>query len=139
MYPVRPRTSFTATSSTFLFPLTAARAFRSSSAFAGMHAMRTPERSPRATRVLKTCSGGMPIFSATLGALRSVSSTEIELRIRRNACHEDAGAIAARHQGLEDLLGRHADLFRHAGRAQVCLIHRVFAQFVGNARGIQNT
>ena len=51
---------------------------------------------------------------------------------------QDARAIAARHQRLEDLLRRHADLLRHARRAQVVLVHGVFAQFVVNARSIQN-
>src|ERR1035437_5003319 len=74
-----------------------------------------------------------PLVSAGRG-----QSFQIELRIGRDACHEDTGAIAAHHQGLEHLLGRHADFFRHAGRAQVSLVHGVFPQFVVNARGIQN-
>src|SRR5260370_32320914 len=33
-----------------------------------------PPRSPRTTSVLKTCSGGMPIFAATVSAVRSLGS-----------------------------------------------------------------
>jgi hypothetical protein len=41
-------------------------------------------------------------------------------------------AVAARHQRLEYLLGRQADLARNGFRAQVVGIDRVRAQFVGD-------
>src|SRR5208337_5244927 len=37
--------------------------------------MEIPLRSPRATSVLKTCSGGKPILAATVSAARSSGST----------------------------------------------------------------
>ena len=51
-----------------------AAALRSSAAAAGTQAMRTPLLSPRATRVLKTCSSGTPRLCATVTAERSAGS-----------------------------------------------------------------
>jgi hypothetical protein len=57
--------------STFLLPLAVAIAFKSSSEFPGIQAIKTPVLSPRATNVLNTCSRGSSTFFATLSALRS--------------------------------------------------------------------
>src|SRR5690242_11454648 len=75
MYPVSASSSFTATSSILRSPVAAARALRSSSVLAGTTAKHRPWRSPRASSVLKTCSGGIPILAATVSAARSSGST----------------------------------------------------------------
>ena len=65
-------------------------------------------------------------------------SFQIEFRIGRNAGHQHAVAVAARHQRFEDLLRRHADLLGDTRCAEVVLVHFVFAQLVANGGGIQH-
>src|SRR6266481_2247459 len=75
MYPVNDCSSLTGVSWIFRSPAAAASAFRLSSELPGITAMHIPVRSPRATSVLNTCSGGNPIFAATVSAARSSGST----------------------------------------------------------------
>jgi hypothetical protein len=63
--------SLTETSSILRSPVAAASALRSSSVLAGTTAKQRPWRSPRASSVLNTCSGGIPILAATVSAARS--------------------------------------------------------------------
>src|SRR6476646_2491791 len=75
IYPVKLSSSLTGTSSILRSPVAAASALRSSSVLAGITAKQRPWRSPRASSVLKTCSGGFPILAATVSAARSSGST----------------------------------------------------------------
>jgi len=57
---------------------------------------------------------------------------QIELRVAGNDREADAVLIAACHERLEHLLGRHADLHRHRLRGEILRIDFVLADFVGN-------
>ena len=72
-------------------------------------------------------------------ARRAGQSLQIKFLITRDDCRTDSVAVAARHQGLEYLLRRQADLRGYGLRRQVVGINLVLPQFVTDTQLVEQT